>query len=107
MSELDKFGLPLNLLSSLCTIFKKYPQVQKVILYGSRATGSYKNSSDIDITLVAPDASLSDMFKMENEIDDLMLPYKVDLSLFHKLENEALVAHIHKYGQEIHNLVSS
>ncbi len=83
----EKFGLSQNVLMSLKTILKKQPKIQKVILYGSRATGNFKPGSDIDLSLVAPDMSLPELLALENEIDDLLLPYKVDLSLYHTLDN--------------------
>lgn len=40
-------------------------------------------------------------------VDDLLLPYHVDLSLFHALKNEALLDHIRRRGiviyKNIHN----
>jgi hypothetical protein len=39
------------------------------------------------------------LFKIENEIDDLLLPYKIDLSIFHKIENHQLLEHIKRIGK--------
>jgi len=39
------------------------------------------------------------LFKIENEIDDLLLPYKIDLSIYHKIENNQLVDHINRVGK--------
>ena len=38
--------------------------------------------------------------KIENEIEDLMLPYKLDLSLFHQIENPDLIEHIKRVGKD-------
>lgn len=78
----------------------RYLQIEKVILYGSRAKGTFKKNSDIDLTLVAPEMSLSDLLKIENEIDDLLLPYKVDISLHHQIDNHELMNHISRVGKE-------
>lgn len=94
-----EFGLDEKTINSLKSIFSEYPEIEKVIIYGSRAKGNYKPGSDIDITLVAPKLGLSDLYKIENEIDDLLLPYKVDLSLFHLIDNPALVEHIERVGR--------
>jgi len=96
----DEFGLNPNSLSALRSLFIRYPQIERVVLYGSRAKGNYRPGSDIDLTLIAPRLSLSDLLKIQNEIDDLLLPYKVDLSLFHQLENADLKDHIKRAGRD-------
>ncbi|TDE16379.1 nucleotidyltransferase domain-containing protein [Dyadobacter psychrotolerans] len=58
---------------------EKYPQVEEVILYGSCAKGNYRNGSDIDLVKGAA-VDWSQMFKIELEPDDLMLPYQIDLA---------------------------
>jgi len=60
-----------------------------VILYGSRAKGNYKEGSGIDLPL---------LHRIEIELDDLLLPYKIDLNIYEKIKNEALREHIEKVG---------
>ncbi|MEN0057976.1 MAG: nucleotidyltransferase domain-containing protein [Bdellovibrio sp.] len=96
----ERFGISQKVIEDLNHIFRCYPQIQKVILYGSRAKGNYKAGSDIDLTLVAPSLNLSDVLRIENEIDDLLLPYKVDLSLYHHIDNSGLLDHIERVGVE-------
>jgi predicted nucleotidyltransferase len=96
------YGLDFKTISSLVSIFEKHVGIQKILLYGSRAKGNYSDSSDIDLTLVAPAWDLKRLFKLENEIDDLMLPYKVDLSLLHKISNKNLLEHISRVGIEFY-----
>lgn len=100
MTEQLKYGLSAKTVAELKEVFAKYQDVQKVILYGSRAKGNFRTGSDIDLTLVAPKLDLSRLLKIENEIEELMLPYKVDLSLFHKIENDQLIEHINRVGVE-------
>ncbi len=95
-----RFGLSDKIITSLQNIFSKNSKIQKVILYGSRAKGNFKPGSDIDITLVAPELDLTALLKIENEIDDLLLPYKVDLSLFQQIDNPSLIEHINHVGVE-------
>lgn len=47
-----KYGLSNDTIERIVKVMKKHPQVEKVILYGSRAKGNYKPSSDVDLTLV-------------------------------------------------------
>ncbi|HEY8272216.1 MAG TPA: nucleotidyltransferase domain-containing protein [Pseudobdellovibrionaceae bacterium] len=92
------FGLSNNVIDKINSVFKKYPSIEKVILYGSRAKGNYKPASDIDLTIISSTQDLSFLFRIENEIDDLLLPYKVDLSFYSLLDNENLRDHINRVG---------
>lgn len=98
MNELVKFGLNSKTIEALKVVFARHVAIEKVLIYGSRAKGNFRVGSDIDLSLVAPSLSLSDLLKIENEIEELMLPYKVDLSLFHLIENPDVVGHIKRVG---------
>ena len=100
MNEQNKFGLTKNTIQLIQSVFSKYSQIEKVILYGSRAKGNFKAGSDIDLTIVAPKLTTTELLKIENDLDNLMLPYKIDLSLLHQIENPDLVEHIKRIGVE-------
>lgn len=84
-------------------MFGNYENVQKVILYGSRAKGTFRNSSDIDLTLIGENISLDTLFSIENDLDDLLLPYKIDLSIYSKIDNIQLKEHIQRVGVTIYD----
>jgi predicted nucleotidyltransferase len=48
----DKFGLKKTTIERLHNVFNHYPEIDKVLLYGSRAIGNYRPGSDIDLTLL-------------------------------------------------------
>lgn len=79
-------------------VFSRFPEVEKVILYGSRAMGNYRNGSDIDLTIKGEHVTHSHLLKIEIELDDLLLPYTIDLSLFHQIDNPDLIDHIGRVG---------
>jgi len=93
------FGLKTETINAIQEVFTNYPEVEKSILYGSRAKGNYRPGSDIDLTLLGEKLTLTILQKIENELDDLLLPYKIDLSVFHQIGNPDLVAHIESVGQ--------
>jgi predicted nucleotidyltransferase len=93
-----QYGLKDHTIKVIHEVFSHYPQVEKAIIYGSRAKGNYREGSDIDLTLAGSDIDLTLQFKIENELDDLLLPYKIDLSIFHKIENSELIDHINRVG---------
>lgn len=93
------YGLRDKIIQEINGIFSQYPQIDKAILYGSRAKGNYRNGSDIDLTLQGDELTLTTLFRIETELDDLMLPYKIDLSILHQIGNSDLVNHIERVGQ--------
>lgn len=93
-----RFGLPKEALARILAIIAAQPEVEAVRLYGSRATGTHRPGSDIDLCLFAPQLNLWQLMKLAGKIDDLMLPWKVDLSLWHLIDNPDLRAHIERIG---------
>jgi len=97
-TEQPRFGLKESVVQEICRVFATHPLVDRVIIYGSRAKGNYRNGSDIDLTVQGEAVSLSEMMKIETELDDLLLPYKIDLSLLHKISDTSLLEHIKRVG---------
>ncbi len=93
-----KFGLNQQTIQKITDVFLQYKSIKKVIIYGSRAKGTHKIGSDIDLTLKG-DISLSLLLKIENDIDDLLLPYKVDLSIYDQIDNSSVREHIDRIGE--------
>lgn len=75
----------------------RYPEVQGAILYGSRAMGRHRPTSDIDLTLLG-DIDLATLNRISNALDDLLLPLEIDLSAFNQIENPQLREHIQRVG---------
>ncbi|MBR9987640.1 MAG: nucleotidyltransferase domain-containing protein [Desulfosarcina sp.] len=91
-------GLPGPAVEKICGIFHDYPRIQRVILYGSRAMGTHRPGSDIDLCIEAESLGLTELLSIENRMDDLLLPWKLDLSLLHQIDNPALLEHIRRVG---------
>lgn len=93
-----KYGLPKTTIEKIRGVFARFPEIDKAVLYGSRAKGNYQAGSDIDLTLYG-DALTPDLCdKIANELDDLLLPYTIDLSLFDELDHVKLREHIERVG---------
>jgi nucleotidyltransferase substrate binding protein (TIGR01987 family) len=96
------YGLPVATLAALKDIFRAQPAIEKVALYGSRAKGSFKPYSDIDLALLGDGISTETVAEIARQIDDLLLPYKVDLTLYAALKSADLRDHIDRVGKEIY-----
>jgi predicted nucleotidyltransferase len=97
-----RFGLTEATIQKISGVFAQHEAIAKAVVYGSRAKGNYKNGSDIDLTLFnQPDAAISaqDIARILVEIDDLLLPYTIDLSAFDRLSNAKLREHIERVGE--------
>ena len=94
-----RFGLKETVIHKICTVLSHYPHVEKAILYGSRAKGNHKNGSDIDLTLRGgADLTLNVLYKIMDELDDLLLPYIIDLSIFNTIHDPDVIEHIQRVG---------
>ncbi|RKU39253.1 hypothetical protein C6496_02395 [Candidatus Poribacteria bacterium] len=57
-----------------------------------------RNGSDIDLTLYGDALTHSILSRIDTELDDLLLPYTIDLSIFHQIDNPAMVEQIQRIG---------
>ena len=94
-----QFGLDDRELQALCSVLASMPEVEEAIIYGSRARGTNQIASDIDITLKGNELTYLQLALLDAIIDDLYLPYFVDLSLFSILKNPDLLESIDREGK--------
>ncbi len=93
-----KFGLKEEVIENMQNVFSSFPEVEQVVIYGSRAKGNYKAGSDLDITVKGNDLNLSKLNNIVLKLDDLMLPYIIDISLYNQINNPDLIDHIDRVG---------
>jgi predicted nucleotidyltransferase len=93
-----KFGLKETTIERIGAVFAGFSQVEKAVLHGSRAKGTFKNGSDIDLTLHGKELTLNVVFRVDQGVDDLLLPYTFDLSIFQRLSDPDLIDHIQRVG---------
>jgi predicted nucleotidyltransferase len=91
-------GLSGQTVEKIQAVLAGVPEVEKAVVYGSRAKGNFKPGSDIDLTLFGDDLTNAIMSRIYWALDDLLLPYKIDLSLFSGLKHPALIDHIQRVG---------
>ncbi len=95
-------GLSEKTIAAIRGVLTAFPQVEKAVIYGSRAKGNYKLGSDIDLTLFGGKLTDRIQSRIYWALDDLLLPYKIDLSRFSDLRHPALIDHIQRVGLPIY-----
>lgn len=93
---MNDFGLNAATLHTLHQYFSSQAGIDCIIIYGSRATGTYKNGSDIDFAIRCDDARL--IGKIIADLQDLPIPYLCDVTDYNRLTHAALKAQIDKNG---------
>ncbi|HET8839621.1 MAG TPA: nucleotidyltransferase domain-containing protein [Flavobacteriaceae bacterium] len=98
----SNFGLSEEIISLLQNVFDKFPEIEKVKIFGSRAMGNYKSGSDIDLAFFAKNFSHNDFLNLQLAVDDIELLYKIDLLNYLKINRSELKKHIDTKGVEFY-----
>ncbi|WP_373496645.1 nucleotidyltransferase domain-containing protein [Aquiflexum sp.] len=96
---LDNFGLKERDLKTIFEILDKYAEVKLVQIFGSRAKGTHKTGSDIDLAIMNDGVPDSTIMKIKSEFEDSSLPYFVDFVNFPQLKHPGLIEHIERVGK--------
>lgn len=96
------YGLDQKNITAINRVFADHSNIDEAILYGSRAKGNYKPGSDIDLTLKGDGINLEQLNKINNDLDDLLLPYTFDISIFQQITNPDLTDHIQRVGKSFY-----
>lgn len=91
-------GLTISDIATITKIFEKYPEVISVVLFGSRAKGTYKPASDIDLAIMNIGVPTAIIAKIKGELEETNLAYFVDLIDYTSLAHEELKEHIDRVG---------
>ena len=95
-------GLTPKELEILQNVFKKFDDIKEVILFGSRALGTHKIASDIDLAIKG-DVNINILSKLKFTLEeDTNLPYFFDIVIYDNLENLELKKHIDEFGRLIY-----
>ena len=99
----ERYGLPEETIAMIAAVFTRHPEVERVILYGSRAKGNYRSGSDIDLALQGGDGMTERvLYSIVRELDDLPVPYSFDVAIHSMIANEALLEHIRRRGTVVY-----
>lgn len=101
---MNDYGINEKSMELLLDTFSKYPQIEEVILFGSRAKGNYKRGSDIDIAIKGKQCSADLALKLQSYInEELLIPYMVDIVDYQSLNHVELKNYIDRVGKSIYH----
>ncbi len=96
-----RFGRPAATTARIVGALERHPHVASAVLYGSRAKGDFMEASDIDLALTG-EIDSGERLRIMSELDDLLLPYMIDVSVFEDIEDANLRQHIDRVGKEFY-----
>jgi len=94
----NRFGLTVRDMETIREVFKKYPQVEIVYLFGSRAMGTHRLGSDVDLAIMQPPVGDETVRRLKADFAESSLPYQIDVIAFPDLSHTELKAHIQRVG---------
>ena len=97
----NNYGIRDNLFNELLNLFKK-ENINKVILFGSRARNNYKNNSDIDLAIIFDSDDNDNYIKLLTKLEELNTLFKFDVIDYNKITNATLKQEIDKDGITIY-----
>ena len=98
---MNNFGLPADILADIIKTLRNYPEIKSAKVFGSRAKGSFKRYSDVDIAIFA-DKSHSLAKHIKYDLEELDTIYNFDVLDYNTLSNVEIKAHIDRVGTEIY-----
>ena len=94
-----KFGLSDTVIQELHDVFRRYANIEKVLIFGSRSKGNYRTGSDIDLAVIGKDIDYRVLLDIQCDIEDLALLYSIDLLDYQQKKGTPIGDHIDRVGQ--------
>ena len=94
--------LPDRTLALMQGVFANYPQLDKIVLFGSRATGKATERSDINLVTVGIEKRL-DVGRISGDLEELPIPQICEVQAYERIRHEPLKQHIDTHGIVIYS----
>ena len=93
------FGLQADDLAYIVSVIGEFAEIQKAVVFGSRAKGTYKKGSDIDIAIFGAGISFSTLARLHARLEEEgPLPYLFDIVDYTHSPHQELKEHIDRLG---------
>ncbi len=94
----NRFGLTARDMTTIFDVLGNYPEIKTVVVFGSRAKGTYSSGSDIDLAIMDGGIDETVQIRLNEDFSESCLPYFVDLIFYADLDNVDLKGHIDRVG---------
>ena len=94
-----QFGLSKMQLQLILGVISNFEKIEKALIFGSRAKGTNRPGSDIDLALIGDKLNSLLVNRVSSALDDLPLPYMFDLINYHEINNEFLKKKVDDEGK--------
>ncbi|WP_373515046.1 nucleotidyltransferase family protein [Persicitalea sp.] len=99
---MNEFGISEKSFLLLTGAFARYPEVEEVLVFGSRAKGNYQQGSDIDLAIKGKECSHRTAMDIAGYLnEELPIPYYIDVLYYEGLKNRDLKEHIDRVGKPL------
>lgn len=96
-------GLRASDLELIAQAANRQPEIEQLILFGSRAKGNYRKGSDVDLAVQGEGVTYESVTKLAVQLNEILpLPYMFDVLDYNTLAEPALKEHIDRVGIEIY-----
>ena len=96
------FGLLKRDIDHINEAVDKYPEIDEIIIFGSRAMGNYKKGSDVDMAIKGKGVGNKIVRRLSDDLNEKYpLPYFFDIVNYDEISNEELKKHIDTVGKRM------
>ncbi len=89
-------------IKTILQILRQSKHVQSAIIFGSRAKGTNKPASDIDLAIKGAEIGKDDIAALWTAFEESLLPFFVDVISYESIRNPDLKDHIDRIGIQIY-----
>jgi predicted nucleotidyltransferase len=100
---MDRGGLSSREVGLICGVLRRHREVAAAVLYGSRAKGTHRPESDVDLAIQGDFDGLR-AASITAEMDELPLPYRFDVQAYSAIQSSALRDEIHRTGVVVYGV---
>jgi len=95
-------GLTATDMAYIVSVLREFTEIKKAVVFGSRAKGSHKPGSDVDIAIYGEDISFSTVARLHYRLEEEgPLPYFFDIVDYSHLASQPLKEHSDRVGKTI------
>lgn len=97
------FGLLDRDIKYIKEALSKFEEIEKAVIFGSRAMGNYKKGSDVDLAIMGEKITSKTLFMLNDYLNEVLpIPYFFDLLHYENISNEKLKKHIDDEGKVLY-----